>query len=270
MVLEVNDANCRMSHSCTIFKDPDIISREVCYCGILLRSWYNFCGNVSQCAHNSDTVRMWIFWDVMLCHSVSSSCGFGGSCHLQSAGNQPCRDTELTTWKSWILINTTVRTLGVMCHNVACPHVACTVQATQWHMHWMVLTHSLVNLDQCPFDFIVFSPFKKAPDICQMKSERCWSNSDRSPRRIFWRRSVDWCVKGIVISAVMELFLMVFPSLSGWGVTLTLHPLLVPWWRKGRAIPLLPLWAIQPVQNLTAYTRVHFTFSFSPFRICLE
>ena len=25
-----------------------------------------------------------------------------------------------------------------------------------------------------------------------------------------------------------------------WGVTLTPHPLLVPWSRKGRAIPLLP------------------------------
>jgi len=29
---------------------------------------------------------------------------------------------------------------------------------------------------------------------------------------------------------------------SGRGVTLTPHPLLVPWSRKGRAIPLLPLW----------------------------
>jgi hypothetical protein len=32
-----------------------------------------------------------------------------------------------------------------------------------------------------------------------------------------------------------------FPGVkSGRGVTLTLHPLLVPWSRKGRAIPLLP------------------------------
>jgi hypothetical protein len=27
-----------------------------------------------------------------------------------------------------------------------------------------------------------------------------------------------------------------------------------------RAIPLLPLWAVRPVQSLSAYTRVHFTF----------
>jgi len=45
---------------------------------------------------------------------------------------------------------------------------------------------------------------------------------------------------------------------SGQGVMLTPHPLLVPWSRKGRAIPLLPLWAIWPVQSLSACTRVHF------------
>ena len=44
---------------------------------------------------------------------------------------------------------------------------------------------------------------------------------------------------------------------SGRNVTLTLHPLLVPWSRKSRAIPLLPLWAIRPVQSLSACTRVH-------------
>jgi len=45
---------------------------------------------------------------------------------------------------------------------------------------------------------------------------------------------------------------------SGRGVTLTLHPLLVPWSRKSRAMPLLPLWAVQSVQSLSACTRVHF------------
>ena len=49
---------------------------------------------------------------------------------------------------------------------------------------------------------------------------------------------------------------------SGRGVTLNPHPLLVPWTRKRRAIPLLPLWAVRPVQNLSACTRVHFTFTF--------
>ena len=52
----------------------------------------------------------------------------------------------------------------------------------------------------------------------------------------------------------------VFPGVkSSRGVTLTPHPLLVPWSRKGRAISLLPLWAVRPVQSLSACTRVHFT-----------
>ena len=53
-----------------------------------------------------------------------------------------------------------------------------------------------------------------------------------------------------------------FPGVkSGRGVTLTPQPLLVQWSRKSRTIPLLPLWAVRPVQNLSACTRVHFTFT---------
>ena len=49
-----------------------------------------------------------------------------------------------------------------------------------------------------------------------------------------------------------------FPGVkSGRGVTLTPHHLLVPWSRKFRAIPLLPLWAVRPVQSLSACTRVN-------------
>jgi len=57
----------------------------------------------------------------------------------------------------------------------------------------------------------------------------------------------------------------VFPGgvKSSQGMTLTPHPLLVPWSRKGRAIPLLPLWAVRPVQSLSACTREHFTFYFT-------
>jgi hypothetical protein len=51
-----------------------------------------------------------------------------------------------------------------------------------------------------------------------------------------------------------------FPGLkSGQAVTLTPNPLLVPWSRKGRAILLLPLRIVRPVQSLSACTRVHFT-----------
>jgi hypothetical protein len=31
-----------------------------------------------------------------------------------------------------------------------------------------------------------------------------------------------------------------------------------------RAIPLLSLWAVQPVQSLSVCTRLHFTFTFTP------
>ena len=41
------------------------------------------------------------------------------------------------------------------------------------------------------------------------------------------------------------------------------HPLLVPWSRKSRAIRLLPVWAVGPVQHLSTCTRVHFTFTFN-------
>ena len=52
-----------------------------------------------------------------------------------------------------------------------------------------------------------------------------------------------------------------FPEVkSGRGVTLTPHPLPVPWSKKDRAIPLLPLWAVRSVQSLSACTRVHFSF----------
>ena len=50
---------------------------------------------------------------------------------------------------------------------------------------------------------------------------------------------------------------------SGRGVTLTPHPLLVPWSRKSRAILLLPLWTVRPLQSLSACTKLHFTFTFT-------
>jgi len=51
-----------------------------------------------------------------------------------------------------------------------------------------------------------------------------------------------------------------FPGVkSGRRVTLTPHSLIVPQSRKSRAIPVLPLWTVRPVQSLGACTRVHFT-----------
>ena len=40
-------------------------------------------------------------------------------------------------------------------------------------------------------------------------------------------------------------------------------PLLVQWSRKSRATPLLPIWAVRPVQSLSACTKEHFTFTFT-------
>jgi hypothetical protein len=51
----------------------------------------------------------------------------------------------------------------------------------------------------------------------------------------------------------------------GQSVTLTPHPLLVLWSRKSRAIPLLPLQAVRPVQSLSACTMVTFTFTFNAY-----
>ena len=57
----------------------------------------------------------------------------------------------------------------------------------------------------------------------------------------------------------------VFPGVKcGRGVKLTPHLILMPWSRKSTAIPLLPLWAVRPVQSLSTCTRVHFTFRFYP------
>jgi len=45
-----------------------------------------------------------------------------------------------------------------------------------------------------------------------------------------------------------------FPGVkSGRGVTLTPHPLLVPWSGKSRVIPLLLLWALRPAQSVCLY-----------------
>ena len=60
-----------------------------------------------------------------------------------------------------------------------------------------------------------------------------------------------------------------FPGVkSGRDLGLTPHPLLMPWSRKGRAIPVLGLWAVQPVQSICC-TRVHFTLFKLPIRLLL-
>jgi hypothetical protein len=48
---------------------------------------------------------------------------------------------------------------------------------------------------------------------------------------------------------------------SSRGVTLTPHPFQCRGQEKVQLILLLPLWAVRPVQSLSACTRVHFTFA---------
>ena len=54
---------------------------------------------------------------------------------------------------------------------------------------------------------------------------------------------------------------------SGRGVTLTPHPLLVPWSRKVRTIHLLTLWSVRPVKSPNACKMVHCTFTNITFHI---
>jgi len=55
-----------------------------------------------------------------------------------------------------------------------------------------------------------------------------------------------------------------FPGVkSGWGRDADLSPPSNAEVMEDRAIPLLPLWAVRPVQNLSACTRVHFTLTFT-------
>ena len=49
----------------------------------------------------------------------------------------------------------------------------------------------------------------------------------------------------------------------GWPTQPHPSPLLVPWPRKCRAIPLLPLWTVRPAQSPSACTKVHFTLPFT-------
>ena len=52
-----------------------------------------------------------------------------------------------------------------------------------------------------------------------------------------------------------------FPGGKEWpGRAADPSPLLVPWSRKSRGIPLLPLWFVRPVQRLSAYTEPQYLY----------
>ena len=87
---------------------------------------------------------------------------------------------------------------------------------------------------------------------------KAWTVRGSNPggSEIFRRQDRPWGPSSLLYNGYR-----VLPGVkSGRGVTLTPHPLLVPWSRKCRAIPLLLLWVIRPVQNLSACTRVTFIY----------
>jgi len=54
-----------------------------------------------------------------------------------------------------------------------------------------------------------------------------------------------------------------FPGVKRGGGDADPSPLPVPWWIKSRAIRLIPVWAVRPVQSLSVCTRVHFNIYLS-------
>ena len=124
-----------------------------------------------------------------------------------------------------------------------------------WQIYDMFMTHLWHFYDICD----IFMTY-----LCLMTFVTC-----------LWHICVLWHVYGIFVTHLWHICVLwhlwhVYDIFVLWhicdmfmtcrGVTLTPHPLLVLWSRKSRAIPLLPLWAVRPVQSLSACTRVHFTF----------
>ena len=63
--------------------------------------------------------------------------------------------------------------------------------------------------------------------------------------------------RSIKSRAIPLLRLWVVRPVQSLSACTTVRSLLVSWSRKSRAIPLHPLWAVRPVQSLSACTRVH-------------
>jgi len=130
------------------------------------------------------------------------------------------------------------------------------------HCTW---NHTYVYLDISPYKILIqgiryLAVYeKRAGPKGQRKSVQFKRNMSLSRRRVINKSErVNYTFVFYTVMGTGS-----FPGVkNGRGVTLTPHPLLVPWPRKSRAIPLLPLWAVRTVQSLSACTRVHFTFYF--------
>jgi len=92
--------------------------------------------------------------------------------------------------------------------------------------------------------------------------QSCWSHtSGQYTVRLRGGRNVSVC------DAFLEVSCRVVSNYSFFrSVRPTSHPLLVPWSRKSRAIPQLPLWAVRLVQNLSACTvQVYLYSTYGPY-----
>jgi hypothetical protein len=94
---------------------------------------------------------------------------------------------------------------GVMLHDNAFSHVACTVQETLCSMHWKVLDHTTYSLNLSPCDFHVFSSLKKALKGCRFGlgedvEAMMVQWFQHQPREFLWRESIS-CISAKAVQS---------------------------------------------------------------------
>jgi len=133
-----------------------------------------------------------------------------------------------------------------------------TTQSLQQH-EWQRLENPLYVPDFTPSDMQLICLLKKnsgvrnSQNIAQLQEAVSWTVRGSIPGGSDILRTCPDRPWGLPSSCTMGTGSI--PGVkSERGVTPTPHPLLVTWSRKSRAIPLVPLRAVQPVQSLSACT----------------
>ena len=158
------------------------------------------------------------------------------------------------------LQNTLTVTVSLFCHLTWNGHQHDSNEIKVWNTVTCIITESAVSLPLFP-------------QTCRYKNIHCTHNwlwagwsGDRIPVEVRFSAPVQIGPGAHPASCTMAT--RSFPGVKSCrGLTLTPHPLLVPWSRNSRAIPILPLWAVWPVQSLSACTTVHFTLPYSTHRM---
>ena len=153
-------------------------------------------------------------------------------------------------WETTLLFSNSVVT-SLFCWRRKTPRDKKVVSSKDhWRHLWALLTFYVVLISTCGPGRVV--GIATAYGLDGLGTESRWGIRFSAPVQIGPGAHPASCTMGTGS----------FPGVkSGRGVTLTPHPLIVPWSRKRRAIPLLPLWAVRPAQSLSACTRVHFIFT---------